>query len=279
MIKQIIILSFSAFCFLGSHSEPDYSILSGYDLSQRKVQQADLPHHLREVSGITANSDDRLFVEADENSRVYEVTREGRVLKQFTVGKHPIYGDFEDIAAAGSKFYLITSNGYLFQFSEGADNSAVGYKRYETGLSTSYDIEGLCYDPDTDCLLIACKEYPGQGLKNVRAVYSFSLESFTLLKKPRFLIDLFELKKRFKIHSFKPSGIERHPTTGNFFVISANENAIVELSPDGNILDAEKLSRRVHNQPEGITFLSDRTMIITDEGNRKGSISYYEYNK
>lgn len=276
--RQFLIL-FTVICLFGFMKTPDYSILSGYNMNQKKVSQSELPHRLKEVSGITVTDDDRLFVHADENSTIYEIDKSGAIIKQFTAGKNPINADFEDIAAAKGKFYLITSNGYLYRFSEGAHKSSVGYKRYDTGLTTSYDIEGLCYDSETNSLLIACKEYPGQGLKNVRSVYSFSLESFSLIKKPRFLIDLAELKKRFKINSFKPSGIEKHPTTGNFFIISSTETAIVELSPEGALLDAERLSKKTHQQPEGITFLSNRTMLITDEGKKNGTISYYEYNK
>lgn len=258
---------------------PDYSILSGYNLEQKKVTSYNLPQRLREVSGITVTSDDRLFVHADENSTVYEIDKSGGIVKQFTVGKNAINGDFEDIAYAKNKFFLITSNGYLYQFSEGAHKASVGYKRYDTGLTTSYDIEGLCYDPETNSLLLACKEYPGQGLKNVRSVYSYSLETYTLQKKPRFQVDLSELNKRFKIQDFRPSAIERHPSTGNFFILSSSENAVVELSAEGTLLDAEKLSKKLHAQPEGITFLSDRTLIITDEGKKKGTVSYYHYNK
>lgn len=279
MIIRTIILVVIMISFHGFISQPDYSILSGYNISQNKVKTIELPSRLKEVSGIAVAKDDRLFVHADENSNVYEIDKSGAIVKQFTVGKSPVSGDFEGIAISRNKFYLITSNGYLYQFDEGEHKSSVGYKRMDTGLSRSYNIEGLCYDPDTNCLLIACKEYPGQGLKHVRAVYSYSLDSFSLTKKPRFTIDLNELRKRFHINRFKPSGIERHPTTGNFFVLSADENAIVELSGEGELLDAERISKSTHKQPEGIAFLSDRTMLITDEGNKKGSITIYEYNK
>lgn len=265
--------------FQGFTSQPDYSILSGYNISQNKVKNIELPSRLKEVSGIAVTKDDRLFVHADENSNVYEIDKTGAIVKQFTVGKSAISGDFEGIAISRNKFYLITSNGYLYQFDEGEHKSSVGYKRMDTGLSRSYDIEGLCYDPETNSLLIACKEYPGQGLKDVRAVYSYSLDNFSLSKKPRFLIDLNELNKRFGVKNFKPSSIERHPSTGNFFILSSTETAIVELSSEGNLLDAEKINKKMHKQPEGISFLSNRTMLITDEGSKKGSITIYEYNK
>jgi len=279
MTKKIFVIIIIALCIQGFVNNPDYSILSGYNLSKNKVSRSELPARLKEISGITVSKDDRLFVHADENSTVYEVNKSGAIIKQFTAGKNAVNGDFEDIAVADGKLFLITSNGFLYKFSEGEHKSAVGYKRYDTGLSTSYDIEGLCYDPETNSLLIACKEYPGTGLKNVRSVYSYSLDSYSLTKKPRFVIDLIELKKRFGINSFKPSAVARHPSTGNFFILSAAEKALAELSAEGVLLDAEKLSRNVHNQPEGLTFLSNRNMIITDEGKKKGTISVYEYNK
>ena len=261
----------------GFYSDPEYSVLFKYDLGNKDLHSLKLSEKLKEISGLAVTKDDRLFTHDDNVSIVYQLDiNTGKIIKQFTVGKNAIYADFEDITFAKDNFYLVTSNGYLYEFKEGGDNAAVSYTRYETGLTSSYNIEGLCYDEETNTLLLACKEYPGHGYMDVRTVYSFSLETYTLDKKPRFIINLEELKNRFNIDKFKPSGIARHPSTGNFFVLSAHSKSIVELSAEGKILNATKIPKKVHNQPEGITFLHDRTLLISDEGDRRGSLTIYE---
>jgi hypothetical protein len=56
-------------------------------------------------------------------------------------------------------------------------------------------VEGLCYDPETTSLLLACKDYPGKGFEKNKAVYSFALHTITLDEKPRFLIPLKDIRK------------------------------------------------------------------------------------
>ena len=41
---------------------------------------------------------------------------------------------------------------------------------------------------------------------------------------------------------------------------------VIEMDPLGNILGIVELKNSRHAQPEGITFLNDYTMIISDEG-------------
>ena len=44
------------------------------------------------------------------------------------------------------------------------------------------------------------------------------------------------------------------------------DQAIAELSADGQVIQLRKLPPRFHRQPEGVTALIDGTLIISDEG-------------
>jgi uncharacterized protein YjiK len=156
----------------------------------------------------------------------------------------------------------------------------VDYKKFKTILSTKYNVEGLCYDKATNSLLLACKEYSGKNLKDYKAIFTFDLSKYKLQEEPRFLINLDSLKNKFKINNFSPTGIEVHPNSGNVFILSSHEKAIVELSSNGNLLNAVKLKSKNHRQPEGIAFLSDLTLLISDEGqNKKGKLTIIPYTK
>jgi uncharacterized protein YjiK len=125
----------------------------------------------------------------------------------------------------------------------------------------------------------------------MRVVFSFSLDSLKVPSQPRFVIstDLImqqtprnfaekigEFFLLLEPQSFAPSGIERHPLSGTFFILSARSGILIELSPGGNLIKVVELSPRLHTQAEGITFLPDNTLVICDEGNdRKARITFY----
>jgi hypothetical protein len=79
-----------------------------------------------------------------------------------------------------------------------------------------------------------------------------------------FRISDFSLK--IDTRSFHPSGIERHPGSGNYFLVAATESAIAEITPDGKVVAVAKLPAGLHRQAEGITFANERSLIISDEG-------------
>ena len=251
-INAIIIIWFISGCVI---SNPK-STLRKYDFKNKK--SVSLAHKLNEISGIAVTPDGRVFTHNDEKGIVYQINYEsGEIIKEF---------------------YLTTSDGILFEFTEGNNKQPVEYKTYQTGVSSDYNIEGLCYDKKTNSLLFVCKDFPGKNYKGNRAVYAFSLKDYKIISTPRFLISLKELKEKFGIKHFYPSGIEKHPISNSYFIISAKDgSAIIEVSETGEIIDGKLLGNKTHTQPEGISFLSNSDLIIGDEGaGKKGTITVYK---
>ncbi len=253
------------------------SFLSRYDLSDKHATQFILPKRLSEASGLVMTSDGRLFSEEDERGVVYQLDyATGKIIKQFSLGKFGVKGDFEDIAVKGKTFYLMESDGTIYEFPEGADGGSVSFRTYDTFLSAKNDVEGLCYDSETDCLLLLCKGYPGKGYSEYKAVYSFSLKTKRLAEKPRFLIPLKEVIKNSPNGIFQPSGITRNPKTGTFFILAAHGFSIIELSKDGKILAQQAIDKKVNPHAEGIAFAPDGSLILCNDGQGgRGSISIY----
>jgi uncharacterized protein YjiK len=252
------------------------SALSNYYIGSESPTILKLPAELKEISGMAMTPDGRMFAEQDEAGIVYQIDyKNGNILKKFTLGNPPIKKDFEDIAYGNNKFYLMHSNGDIYEFNEGDDGESVDYKVYKTGLIKQNDIEGMCYDKETNSLLLACKGTSGVEDDNDKAVYSFSLDSMKINTEPKFMLMKSDIKSY-----FNPSGIERDPKTETFFIIAANGNEIVEISKDGKFLGKEKLPKSVHVQPEGITFSSDGTLFISNEGkDDSGTIVIYPLKK
>lgn len=253
------------------------SILSRYDVSDKSARSIHLPGKLREASGLAMTDDGRLFSHDDEQATVYQLNyTTGKIVKQFSLGRFGISGDFEDIAIAGKLMYLVRSDGVIYEFPEGNDGGTVEYRSYKTPLTVRHDVEGMCYDPETNALLLACKEFPGKGYDGYRAVYSFSLAAKTLSPKPRFLIPLAEVTGQSGKGEFRPSGIERHPVSGSFLIIAAHGSSIIELSKEGVLLAQQTINKKVNSHPEGITVAPDLTLILCNDGQGSlGTLSLY----
>lgn len=258
------------------------SALSWYDIENEEIPAINLPDELKEISGITFTNDDRLFAHGDEDADVFQLNPEtGEVIKRFALGDLLVVkGDFEDITYVKDRFYLVESKGTLFEFNEAENGKFVSYKKYGTFLNSSNNVEGLCYDNSTNSLLLVCKESPGEGYGKQKAVYSFSLSSNSLDEKPRFLIDMKAIKSNTIENEFSPSGIAKHPTFGSFFIIAARGNTIIEIDDKGNLINQKDLPEKVHKQAEGIAFMKDGTLFISDEGkNKTPRLVKYKMNK
>ncbi len=253
------------------------SILESFDFS--KSETFLLPNQLREVSGLALNSEGRLFAHNDEKGTVYEIDfNNKKIIKYFSIGWKAVYRDFEDIAIVDDTFYLLVSNGDIYEFCEVDHKRYSDYKIYRSVFSSKFEFEGLCYDPFTNSLLLASKEYPGKKYNGMRTVYSFNLITKQFIPEPRFVISLKELKNKYKIYEFKPTGIEYHPLSETFFIISSNKKSIIELSKDWKLIKGILLPEANHLQPEGIAFDKSGDLLISDEGQESsGFITKYRF--
>lgn len=277
---NLVLIFISLFLGLFSCTIENNQEGESFKKTDNDVIQIKLPEKLREISGLATSNDGLLFTLTDEIGTIYKIDpNNGRIIKKFHLGKWSVKDDFEGITTDGDKIFAITSSGKLFEFKEGKNNNSVDYSVTELPFSSKFNIEGLFFDEDTNSLLIASKSYPGKKYKDKRAIYEYNLSTRRLSQEARFVIDLKQLKKNFKIKSFYPSGIAKHPLTKNYYIISARgQNALVILDRNGKVINAYELSEKIHKQPEGITFMKDGTMIISDEGkNKKATLSIYKY--
>ena len=255
---NLSVLIFLGYFIMAQQSDCNDGTLINYSFSDEHTRTITLPRRLNEISGLAVTGEDRLFSHNDEVGTVYEVDIEtGKILNQFYLGKKKLKKDFEGIAAVNDSLFLVTSSGVLYKFNYPDDERNVEYIKVNTFLSAKYDVEGLCYDKATNSLLLVCKEYAGKNLREYKAIYSFDLSRYKLDEEPRFLINLDSIKNKFNINNFSLTGIEVQPYSGNVFILSSHEKAIVELSSNGELLNTVKLKSINHPQPGGIAFLSD----------------------
>lgn len=237
--------------------------------------QLPLPGRLSEVSGICFDAQGRLFAHNDELGMVCEIDPlNGSIRKSFYITSRGWYGtsriaaDFEDIAIVGTTFFLVDSSGTLYMFEEGEDGAEVEAVKFDTPLTESWDIEGLCFDPIGNRLFLACKEWPKNhrpsGVKGVKPVFAFSLDEQLLSDEPYLLIPSADLKNISRDDRFKPSGMRIDPLSGNFLVLASIGSMVVELDRNGRLLSWKHLDTIRHPQPEGIALDSLGRLYIAD---------------
>ena len=271
----LIIISFSG---SGISQIKTSSLLNNYDFNPENSTFIKLPKSLKEISGLALLNDKEILANNDEEGVIYTLKVPNyEMAAKLKIGDEKIQKDFEGIAVVKDTVYMVTSNGVVYKINYSTKKQTADFIQYKTSLKIQNDVEGLCYDKNTNSLLFACKNEPGMGKVKSRAVYSFSLRKMSLERQPRFVISLKELMQKYGFKNFAPSGIEKNPVNGNFFVLSSNPPSVIELNPRGKILGATRLSSKTHPQPEGITFLNDGTMLISDEGQDKsGKITIYK---
>lgn len=239
--------------------------LPHYGLSAHPAWHTPLPKVLAEASGIACTTDGRVFMHNDEHGVLYHVDiYTGVILSSFSVGSPALRDDFEGLCIVGDTFYLSTSRGYIYSFAEGNNGESVPYTVYNTHLGKQYELEGLCYNPLTNALLLPVKQHQKKKKQNKRPIFSFSLATKTLDPEPYFTLQKSDIASS-PHGEFNPSSIEYNPATTTFFLLAAQGHAVLELSPSGEILHQDAIDDQLFPQPEGLTFMPDGTLLLCSE--------------
>lgn len=246
--------------------------LDDYDLDPRSATRWKLPGRLQEISGLALSENGTVLAHDDEEGTVFAVDlATGTVAKSFelTDARGRIDADFEGLAVAGGRVYLVTSDGHVYEAAEGVAGGRAPCVVYDTRLGKDYEIEGLAYEPGARELLLASKAARGTASRGPLYVFRWSTETKRLVEGGRIAIPVRDIAKRLGRGAFAPSGIERHPLSGNYVLVAGPQHALAEIAPDGTLLGARELSGQWHRQPEGITFAADGRLIVSDEGASK----------
>ena len=245
-----------------------------YDL-KRPDEKHFLPYVLSEISGLTYLEEQKIICVEDEGGRAYIYDLRQREIVHSIKFWQP--GDFEGVELVDDRIYVLESDGDIYEF-DYSDEKEVKAKKRETPLSRKNDTEGLGYDPESNELLVVCKEdgdtkdYNAKG----KAIYRFDLEEKKLKKKARFEISSGDLKSFFEANrnqdyddnklKFEPSGIAYHPIEKTFYVLASVGKLLLVLDAEGDIKSSYPIAPRVLNQPEGICFAPNGDMYISSEG-------------
>lgn len=254
-----------------------------YDL-KKPDHSWELPQELREVSGNTWIDKDHLILIEDLDPELFLIKLDDKnasVEKTIPFqkdGKGKF--DIEDVTMINGVVYALWSHGILFQISNW-DSKDPAVEKWPTSLSKDNNTEGVCFDPVTNNLLIACKDESGIAgeKKSTKSIYQFSVQSKTLNRKPFLVIhkDDFEKLAGDKLH-FNPSAIAIHPVTHNIYLLSTRDNKCMAVyNRDGKLIAFQKIDDNMMPQPEGICFSPDGKLYISSEGKKPENGKLFEF--
>lgn len=258
-----------------------------------EIELIEVPEDLEEISGIAFVNDSLVAAVEDENGVLYffDIAKK-KIVREFPFAEE---GDYEDLARNGNDMYVVRADGTIYEIANFAsEHPQITY--YQTPLKSKNDIESLAYDQQNHRLLLAVKE------KNLnqkdkedefKDIYQFTLKDKTFDSIPVMRINLKQIEDKFKEDELteaskkflkaigneninqiiKPTALTYHPTNGKLYVLSAGNNFILTLNPDGSFADITRFSGKEFMQPEGIAFNSKGELYISNEGKKnKGNI-------
>jgi hypothetical protein len=242
-----------------------------------------LPKELVEVSGNTWVDESHLILIEDLHARLYLIKTDDKnatLEKTITFQKQEKNKfDIEDVTIVNNVVYALWSHGTLFKINNWNTNPNV--EEISTRLKKENNTEGLCYDPVTKSLLIACKGASDieDAKKSTKAVYQFDMQTNKLEEKPFLIINKkdFEKLANDKI-SFNPSAIAVHPVTHNIYLLSTLDNKCMAVyNRQGQLISFQFIDKDLMPQPEGICFSPDGKLYISSEGKKGEAGNLFEF--
>ncbi len=255
-----------------------------------------LPPILTEVSDVVALSSTEIACVQDEKGIVfvYDIGQK-KVTRQMRFGRK---GDYEGLTVVDSRLFVLRSDGLLYEMSGNWAYPTV--KTHRLRIPTSNN-EGLCLDQQRDRLLIAPKSRLGKGseFKDARAIFAFDLRQMQLVPDPAFYVSVEAIreyarsrgrhvpkkakKKGHGAHSalrFMPSSIAVHPLTGEVLILSSVDHVLVACDMTGKVTGYAALDPELFRQPEGLTFLANGDMVISNEAaGREPTLLVFRYRR
>lgn len=227
-----------------------------------------LPDRLEEISGVTVLDSTRLGVVQDEEGVLFVLdAATGGVVHEHAFGGD---GDYEDLVRAGDTVFVLRSDGRLYRIDDWTTPAARA-AHVDLALPEACDAEGVAFDAPAR-LLVSCKERPGGALERRRTVFAFDLEGvrepdpvFTIVLDDLARVPLLGGGPLEQPRSFKPSALARHPVTGEWFILSSTEKAILVLAPSGAPTGLYALSPELFRHPEGLAIQPDGELFVSNE--------------
>ena len=241
--------------------------------SYKVLERWAMPKELLEISSNVLIDDLRMACIQDNKGIIYTYNLKTHAIESEIQFEEK--GDFESLVKIGNVYYVLRSDGMLYEISITGSHKPV-VKKYDLQFGPENDTESMAYDKAKKRLLIAVKEKDLSG-SDKKGVYSFDLTTKRMNDTPIFLLNAEEGSVENKDHKkkgskpkgkneLKPSEIVIHPKRGTLLILNGPSSELLEADFSGKILSRIKLSKTEFPQPEGLCFSDSGDLYISSEG-------------
>jgi uncharacterized protein YjiK len=281
MIRTVYILLLLVFVLQTSCvKKTRYTSPQGYDLT-RPVKHR-MPESLLEISGIAFNNGntDTVYAQEDEDGKIYYLKLTDKVARHSKFAKH---GDYEDISIINNQAVILKSNGtlYTFPLSDVKNDQAEHVKEWKKILPKA-EYEGMYADSKASKLYILCKTCDGEKKGEASPGYILDITPDSVFLSGSFNVGTKAIAKALgeKKINLRTSALAKSPVTGQWYIVSSINRALVIADAGWNVKQVHKLDPKIFIQPEGIAFDKQGNLYISNEGDEfnKGNILYFKRN-
>jgi DNA-binding beta-propeller fold protein YncE len=156
---------------------------------------------------------------------------------------------------------------YTFPLSDTSSEEAEHVQEWKN-LLPGGEYEGLFFDDATGSAYVLCKNCAAADSKVSVPGYQLPFNGASFSSPTVFAIDVSQIRAiNGKIkRGFRPSALAKNPVTGEWFVISAVNQALVVADSSWNVKNVYRLNSNRFTQPEGLAFDRQGNMYISNEG-------------
>ncbi|MEO6489107.1 MAG: SdiA-regulated domain-containing protein [Ferruginibacter sp.] len=260
-------LTYIIFCFFSSCNgigkKKKFADSDMYNFSRPTVIK--LPTDVDEISGIAYYpKDTSVFAIVDEDGMLFKIPiMNPNALKEWRFDKRR---DYEDIVLIDSTFYILVSNGDIVTVKFNHDSISTTKANFSDQSKKVNEFESLYLDPDSDKLVMICKECEEDTKKSFSS-FSYDYKQPANGYMPFVTADAVPIARSIGQDKFhvKASAAAVNPVTEDLYIISAVNKMIVITSKKGEFKKVYKLDPGIYKQPEGIAFTPQGDMIISNE--------------
>lgn len=239
-----------------------------------------MPTDLEEISGITfiTENANTLYAIQDEDGLLFEYD----LVKKQVVAATPFAkkGDYEEIATDGQYFYVLKSNGHIYSFPV-EHTSASGKVIVNEELVPNGEYESMAFDPSSGSLFLLCKVCKVDKKGEAVSGYVLKADGGGQLSNSREfslqISSLSALDQRIK-KTFKPSAMARRKSSGEWYILSSIDQALVITDDTFKPKEVIHLPRKIFEQPEGIAFDKHDNLYISSEAGRQKHGTIHKFN-
>lgn len=246
--------------------------IPGYGQTPQKTLLLKKP--LREISGIQDYNEKELVGVNDEEGILFFIDKATGKYRVQPFGKR---GDYEDIALTPKGFYVMKSNGDIHHVDLSSGKEIGVYSR---AFPRFVEFESICYDPETEHLLLICKSC-GPEEPFIHA-WRFDLKTNSYDPAPVFSIAWKDIRRLGKDDTIEclPSSAAIHPVTGKLFIIASLGKVMLQCTRSGQLEAVYGINPDIFQQPEGLCFAANGDMFISNEGRQsKASLLLYPFKR